>query len=126
MMDNVRKTAGVMGGMGPDATVDFMARVIALTDSGNDQDHIHMIVDQDPTVPNRQRAIREGLNNVTDALGAMAKRLEDAGADFLVMVCNTAHVFLDGVHANTSIPFISIIDESVNEIDRVCPGARIV
>jgi len=126
MTENDQKTAGVMGGMGPDATLDFMAKVIALTDSGNDQDHIHMIVDQDPTVPNRQRAIREGLNNVTDALGAMAKRLEDAGADFLVMVCNTAHVFLDGVRANTSIPFISIIDESVNEIDRVCPGARIV
>jgi aspartate racemase len=126
MTDNVQKTAGVMGGMGPDATLDFMAKVIALTDSGNDQDHIHMIVDQDPTVPNRQRAIREGLNDVTVALGAMAKRLEDAGADFLVLVCNTAHVFLDGVHANTNIPFISIIDESVNEIDRVCPDARIV
>ncbi len=126
MTENVQKTAGVMGGMGPDATLDFMAKVIALTDSGNDQDHVHMIVDQDPTVPNRQRAIREGLNDVNVALGEMAKRLEDAGADFLVMVCNTAHVFLDGVHANTNIPFISIIDESVNEIDRVCPDARIV
>jgi len=54
----------------------------------------------------------------------MAKRLEDAGADFLVMVCNTAHIFLDDVHANTSIPFINIIDESVNEIDRVCADAQ--
>jgi aspartate racemase len=124
MAENIGKVAGVMGGMGPDATVDFMAKVIALTDSGNDQDHIHMIVDQDPTIPNRQRAIREGLTDVTDALGAMAKRLEDAGADFLVMVCNTAHVFLDGVHANTSIPFINIVDESVSEIDRICPQAR--
>jgi aspartate racemase len=103
MTEDVRKTAGVMGGMGPDATVDFMAKVIALTDSGSDQDHVHMIVDQDPSVPNRQR---------------------DAGADFLVLVCNTAHVFLDAVHANTSIPFISIIDESINEIDRICPDAR--
>jgi len=126
MTDNVQKTAVVMGGMGPDATLDFMAKVIALTDSGNDQDHIHMIVDQDPTVPNRQRAINEGLKGVTVALGAMAKRLEDAGADFLVLVCNTAHVFLDEVHTNTNIPFISIIDESVNEIDRVCADARIV
>ena len=124
MTDHVKKTAGVMGGMGPDSTVDFMARVIALTHSGSDQDHVHMIVDHDPTVPNRQRAIREGLTDVTDALGAMAKRLEEAGADFLVMVCNTAHVFLDGVHANTKIPFINIIDESVNEIDRICPEAR--
>jgi len=110
--------------MGPDATVDFMARVIAMTNSGSDQDHVHMIVDQDPTIPNRQHAIRAGSAEVTDALGAMAKRLEVAGADFLVMVCNTAHVFLDRVHADTGIPFISIIDESVNEIDRVCPDAR--
>ena len=124
MTDHAKKTAGVMGGMGPESTVDFMARVIALTHSGSDQDHVHMIVDHDPTVPNRQRAIREGLTDVTDALGAMAKRLEEAGADFLVMVCNTAHVFLDGVHANTKIPFINIIDESVNEIDRICPEAR--
>ena len=124
MTKNVQKIVGVMGGMGPDATVDFMARVIAMTNSGSDQDHVHMIVDQDPTIPNRQRAILEGSADVTEALGVMAKRLEDAGADFLVMVCNTAHVFLDGVRAGTSIPFISIIDESVNEIDRVCPDAR--
>lgn len=126
MTESTQKTVGVMGGMGPDATVDFMAKVIALTDSGRDQDHVHMIVDQDPGVPNRQEAIRNGSSEVTHALGAMAKRLEDAGADFLVMVCNTAHVFLDDVHAKTGIPFISIVDESVREIDRVCPGARTV
>jgi aspartate racemase len=124
MAEKAEKVAGVMGGMGPDATVDFMARVIALTDSGSDQDHVHMVVDQDPGIPNRQQAIREGSTDVTVALGAMAKRLEDAGADFLVMVCNTAHIFLDGVHANTRIPFINIIDESVSEIDRICPDAR--
>ena len=124
MANKGEKVAGVMGGMGPDATVDFMARVIELTDSGSDQDHIHMLVDQDPSVPNRQRAIQEGSTDVTDALGAMAKRLEDAGADFLVMVCNTAHVFLARVHASTNIPFINIIDESVSEIERICPDAR--
>ena len=126
MTDQGDKIAGVMGGMGPDATVDFMAKVIALTDSGRDQDHVHLLVDQDPTVPNRQAAINSGNDDVSDHLAAMAKRLEDAGADFLVMVCNTAHVFLDGVRAATTIPFISIIDESVNEISRVCPNATIV
>jgi aspartate racemase len=126
MTKDTEKIAGVMGGMGPDATVDFMAKVVALTDSGRDQDHVHMIVDQDPSVPNRQVAIQEGTSGVTEALGAMAKRLEDAGADFLVLVCNTAHVFLDGVHAQTSIPFIHLIDESVKEIDRVCPDAKVV
>lgn len=113
-----------MGGMGPDATVDFMAKVIALTDSATDQDHVHLIVDQDPGIPNRTQAIREGSPDVTRALGEMAKRLENAGADFLVMVCNTAHAFLDDVRAKTKIPFIHIVHESVNEIERVCPGAK--
>ena len=126
MTKNAWKTAGVMGGMGPDATVDFMAKVIALTGSATDQDHIHLIVDQDPGVPNRQHAIQNGSSDVTRALGEMAARLENAGADFLVLVCNTAHVFLDDVHARTGIPFISIVDESIKEIDRKCPDARTV
>lgn len=126
MSEKGHKTAGVMGGMGPDATVDFMSKVVAMTDSGRDQDHVHMIVDQDPTVPNRQAAIDSGHDDVSAPLTAMAKRLERAGADFLVLVCNTAHVFLEGVRAETTIPFISIIDESIAEIDRVSPGASIV
>ncbi len=120
------KTAGVMGGMGPDATVDFMSKVITMTDSGRDQDHIHLIVDQDPTVPNRQVAIDCGNDDVTPRLTAMAQRLEIAGADFLVMVCNTAHVFLEGVRASTGLPFISIIEESIAEIDRRCASASVV
>jgi len=98
-----------MGGMGPDATVDFMAKVIAMTDSARDQDHVHMIVDHDPTVPNRQLAINSGVDNVSERLVEMARRLESAGADFLVMVCNTAHVFMSDALAATGIPFISII-----------------
>jgi aspartate racemase len=126
---NTDRIAGVMGGMGPDATVDFMAKVIALNASERDQDHVHMIVDQDPTVPNRRDAIAGdagAVAAVTEHLARMAKRLEDAGADFLVMVCNTAHVFLDGVHAVTTIPFISIIDTTIAEIENRCPETRIV
>lgn len=113
-----------MGGMGPDATVDFMAKVIALTDSAHDQDHIHMLVDHDPTVPNRQEALRGGDPDVARHLATMAIRLQDAGADFLVMVCNTAHAFADAIEEASSIPFISIIDESVREIDIMCPSAQ--
>ena len=56
-MSNAQKTAGVLGGMGPEATVDFMARVIAHTDADRDQDHVRMLVDHNPHVPNRQDAI---------------------------------------------------------------------
>jgi len=126
MGEKVQKTVGVMGGMGPDATVDFMARVIALTEAGCDQDHIHMIVDNDPTVPDRQTAMISGNDDVSARLEAMALRLESAGAEFLVMVCNTAHVFIDGVRASSNIPFINIIDESVCEIEQVRADARTV
>ena len=53
MVDN-SKVAGVLGGMGPEATVDFMAKVIALSPASTDQDHVRMIVDHNPKVPNRQ------------------------------------------------------------------------
>ena len=115
-----------MGGMGPEATVDFMAKVIAMSDSGRDQDHVRMVVDNDPQVPNRQVAIRTGNNDVTPHLAAMAEGLEAAGADFIVMVCNTAHVFMDRALDNVSVPFISIIDESVAEVERQVPNASVI
>ena len=76
------KIVGVLGGMGPDATVDFMAKVIALTRADSDQQHIHMLVDHNPTVPNRQAAILGDGEDPGPVLAAMARRLQDAGADW--------------------------------------------
>jgi aspartate racemase len=112
-MNDRRKIAGVLGGMGPDATVDFMARVIAATPAEKDQDHIHMIVDQNPGIPPRQMAVLAGGDDPGPAMAEMAVRLEDAGADFLVIPCNTAYVFKNAVIRATSIPLLSIIDVTV-------------
>jgi aspartate racemase len=117
-------TAGVLGGMGPEATVDFMSLVIALTGASRDQDHIHLLVDQNPQVPNRQRAIRGEGPDPGPELGAMARRLERAGADFLVMPCNTAHVFAKAIQDAVRIPLVSIIDVTVEEIGKLRPEAR--
>lgn len=120
------KLVGVLGGMGPDATVDFMAKVIAATPAGKDQDHIRMLVDHDPTVPNRQEAILADGEDPGPALAAMATRLAAAGADFLVIPCNTAYVFQDSIIAATDIPLVSIIDVTITEIARRSPGAKAV
>lgn len=112
-MSEHTKTVGVLGGMGPDATVDFMAKVIALTPAEKDQDHVHMLVDHNPKVPDRQNAILDAGEDPGPYLAAMAVRLETAGADFLVIPCNTAYVFKDAVESATSIPLISIIDVTV-------------
>lgn len=107
------RTVGVLGGMGPDATADFMSRVIRATPARKDQDHLRMLVDNNPHVPNRQEALLRGGADPGPALASMAGGLEAAGADFLVMPCNTAHAFADAITAAVDIPLVSIIDVTV-------------
>lgn len=109
--------------MGPDATVDFMAKVLSLTEAARDQDHIRMLVDHNPHVPNRQAAILSDGEDPGPALAEMAGRLEAAGADFLVIPCNTAYVFEDAIIDATSIPLISIITESIAAVREKSPAA---
>ncbi len=116
-------TVGVLGGMGPDATVDFMQKVIRLTPAERDQEHIRMLVDHDPTVPSRQNPSVSDDARIREMLATMAERLEAAGADFLVMVCNTAYGWIDRALERVSIPFVSIVEESVRAVARH-PDAR--
>ena len=115
-MSATSKVIGVLGGMGPEATVDFMTKVIALTPAEKDQDHIRMLVDHNPTVPNRQTAILDNGEDPGPVLAEMAKRLEQAGADMLVIPCNTAYVFAAGAREAVSIPLISIIDVTIDAV----------
>ena len=110
------RTVGILGGLGPDATLDFMSKVLANTEASCDQDHIRMLVDHDPTVPNRHDAIAGKTPSVGPQLAAMAVGLEQAGADFLVMVCNTAHAYSADIRAAVNIPFISIVDVTVEAL----------
>ena len=106
-------TVGVLGGMGPDATVDFMAKVLAATPAGSDQEHVHMLIDHNPHVPDRTRAILTGAGEPGPVLARMAKQLQEAGARIIVMPCNTAHAFQPDIEAVLDVPFVSIIDETV-------------
>lgn len=112
-MANNDKVIGVIGGMGPDATVDFMSRVLAATPASEDQDHVRMVVEHNPRIPSRQLAMRGAGLNPGPVMAAMAARLEVAGADFLVMPCNTAHAWQSDIVAAIRIPFVSIVDVSV-------------
>ena len=125
-MSRTQKVAGVLGGMGPDATVDFMAKVIAMTEASRDQDHVRMLVDHNPHVPNRQKAILGDGEDPGPALAEMAAALEARGADFLVIPCNTAYVFEDAILEVTTIPLISIITESVAAVRDAAPAAKSV
>lgn len=101
------KTLGVLGGMGPAATVAFLARVQALTPAEGDSDHIRIIADINPQVPDRNRA----PDAAESVLGQMAMRLRDAGAQVLAMPCNTAHAQAAGIK-KVGLPFIDMIAET--------------
>jgi len=101
------KVLGVLGGMGPAATVAFLARVQALTPAQGDEDHIRIIADINPQVPDRNRA----PDAAEKTLGQMAMRLRDAGAQVLAMPCNTAHAQAAGIR-KSGLPFIDMIAET--------------
>lgn len=117
-MGDVALLAGVLGGLGPGATIDFLHRVVALTPAVTDQDHVHLLVDQNPTVPDRQDAILHDGDSSGPALAKMAAGLEASGCNFLVMPCNTAHAFQDDIVAAVDIPFISIVDVTIDAIPK--------
>lgn len=109
---------GVLGGMGPEATADFLAKLVAATPVEREQDHLRVFVDCNPKVPDRNRAMRgeaeeEGAS-AGAVLAAMAAGLERAGAGFVVMACNTAHAFAADIRAALGVPFVSMVDETVD------------
>ncbi len=116
--------AGVIGGLGPEATLDFLAKVLAHSHARTDQDHIHLIIENNPKTPNRNEAIAGTGPSPVPALVEMARALERAGADFVVMACNTAHAFEIDIREALTKPFVSLIDEVVTEAKRLHPGAR--
>ena len=116
---------GVIGGMGPDATVELMQRVLAATPASDDADHIHMIVDNNPKVPSRIAALIEGTGaDPGPVIAEMAQRLERAGADFLVMPCNTAHHYHAQAAAAVGIPFWNLVDMTVRRFADASPPVR--
>lgn len=115
MKASPRLVVGVLGGMGPGATIDFMAEILAATPAEKDQHHLRLLVDQNPQLPSRQLALAGAGESPGPQLATMAKGLERSGADFLVMPCNTAHAYRDDIVAATTIPLVSIIDETVAE-----------
>ncbi|MGE0749696.1 MAG: aspartate/glutamate racemase family protein [Variibacter sp.] len=114
---------GVLGGMGPAATIDFMAKVVALIDAARDQDHIPMVVTSIPQIPDRTSAI---LHNGEDPLPAMLRCvdvLEGAGASMIAIPCNTAHFWYPQIADYAHIPVLNIVEACAQELRSRQSGA---
>ncbi len=114
----MKKTIGIIGGMGPAATADLYTRIIEQTDAKTDAEHLHVIIDGNTAIPDRTAAILRGGEDPTAELVASACRLEQAGAELLVMACNTAHYFYDRITPNISVPFLHMPRETAKEARR--------
>ena len=99
------KTLGVLGGMGPAATLDFLAKLQAATPTAREQDHLRVLVDINPHVPDRNV---EGADP-GPVLAAMAAGLRDGGAQVLAIACNTAHAYARDVEAS-GLPLIDMLE----------------
>ena len=113
-----KKTIGILGGMGPMATADLFTKIIKLTDAKRDYDHIHIIIDNYPQIPDRTRTILSGNNLPVSFLINAAQRLEKAGADFIIIPCNTSHFFLEQIQQSVSIPIINMIEEVAKNLQK--------
>ena len=118
-----QRRVGILGGMGPQATVLLMSRLIAAVPARDDADHIPLIVDQNPQVPSRIRFLIEGAgDDPAPTLAAMARRLEGAGAEALAMPCNTAHHFADAIRGASSLPFLDMVAATVTQARALAGG----
>jgi aspartate racemase len=107
---------GVLGGMGPAATADFLAKLVAATPAEADQDHLPVIAQSIPTIPDRSRAILGDGPSPLPALSAGLARLRTAGATLAVMPCNTAHFWFDALA--DELPMLHIVDAIVAALVR--------
>jgi aspartate racemase len=121
------KTVGIIGGMGPEATVLLMQKLLAAVHARDDADHIPLIVHQNPAVPSRIRRLIDGVgDDPAPVLAQMAQGLAAAGAQALAMPCNTAHAYAPQITAATPLPFLDMRTASLLHLRRTLPlGARI-
>jgi len=113
------RVIGILGGMGPDATIDLYNYIVRNTPAKTDQDHIPALIFSNPKIPDRTESIKTGqTDRIIKYLQESAIVLENGGADFIVIPCNTAHQFYDKIIETVSIPVLHIVDETAAYIKR--------
>ncbi len=120
----MKKTIGILGGMGPEATAYFFSLIIKDTAAARDQDHIPVIIYNLPQVPERTAALLGKGPSPVPLLRKGIRRLGHAGADFIVIPCITAHAFLPEIKTVGRVPILSLLDEARRFARKSIPGLR--
>ena len=118
----MKKSIGILGGMGPLATADLLRKITLHTRAACDADHIRVFIDSNPAIPDRTAAILSGGADPVPEMTHALRSLEKCGADCIIMPCNTAHYFLPRLQALTGILFISMLEATAKACAAAYPG----
>jgi aspartate racemase len=109
----MRKTLGIIGGVGPLATMFIGEMIVRLTNATKDQEHVHTIIDNDTSIPDRTAYILDQTNeNPVPYMVNDAVKLANAGADMICIPCNTAHTFYEELQLASPVPVLHMIRET--------------
>jgi len=117
---------GILGGMGPEATLDLYRHITNLTPASRDQDHFRVLIYSNPKIPDRTLAIADGGDSPRDALLESARLLESAGATIIAMPCNAAHYYLGQLRAIVNVPILDMIAETCDALRKRYPEAETI
>lgn len=110
--------------MGPGATHALFGLIISHTLAQSDQDHIRVLIDNRPGIPDRSAFILGEGPDPVPAMLESARGLEQMGADLLLIPCNTAHYFLDRIRPYLKVRILDMIRICAGEIQNTWPGIR--
>jgi aspartate racemase len=117
---------GILGGMGPEATLDLYRYILKLTPAHKDQDHIRVLIYSNPKIPDRTKAIAQGGQSPLPYLIESASLLEKSGADIILIPCNTSHHFLPQIQEQIHVPIMNMIEEACKTLTTSLPDVKTV
>lgn len=118
----MNRPIGILGGKGPEATSELFRLIIANTRVAVEEDHLRVIIDNNPQIPKSALAITGEGEDPTSALVETARNLERAGAAFIVIASNSAHYFIDEIRRAIRVPIVNMIEETIAAIR--CSGCK--
>ncbi|MDE2976169.1 MAG: amino acid racemase [Acidobacteriota bacterium] len=120
---------GIVGGLGPFAHIDFERKLLAAASevigARRDQDFPQWVLSSIPRTPDRTEAYFGEAEDPTPSLSRSLERLRGAGAEFAVVACNTAHLFLERLRDENPLPIISLIETTADDAARIAPGGSV-